>query len=276
VICCGNVSVGGAGKTTVALDLGARLGAEGRAVHFLTRGYGGHARGVVRVTANSTAAEVGDEPLLLAEVAPTWVGGNRAETARSAIAAGAHLLIMDDGLQNPKLHKTLSMLVIDGRTGFGNGHLLPAGPLREPIAQAASRCHAAVIIGEDRYSAFRALPGRLPVLYARIVPGRTTRGLAGQRVLAFAGIASPEKFFATLEEVGAEIVHRIGFADHHAYQRREIENLLRLAAREMWQPVTTAKDAVRLPADLRMQVVVADIALQWADVTGLQDILARV
>src|SRR5207249_3476496 len=135
-----NVTVGGAGKTTLALDLGGRLQAHGRAVHFLSRGYGGRARGVHRVGPDDTAAQVGDEPLLLAEVAPTWTGTDRAASARAAIHAGAEVLVLDDGLQNPTLHKDLALLVVDGATGFGNGRVLPAGPLREPVPAGASRC----------------------------------------------------------------------------------------------------------------------------------------
>ena len=134
VICCGNVTVGGAGKTTLALDLGARLSARGHLVHFLLRGYRGVVRGPHRVTAGDTATMVGDEALLLAAVAPTWIGADRAASARAAVAAGAQVLVLDDGLQNPGLHKDLSLLVVDGATGFGNGRVLPAGPLREPVA----------------------------------------------------------------------------------------------------------------------------------------------
>src|SRR5690348_514177 len=134
VICCGNVTVGGAGKTTVALDIGQRLLAQGRSVHFVLRGYGGTVRGPHRVGTGDTAATVGDEALLLAAVAPTWVGADRAASARGATAAGAQVLVMDDGLQNPWLRQDIALLVIDGATGFGNGRLLPAGPLREPVA----------------------------------------------------------------------------------------------------------------------------------------------
>ena len=140
VLCCGNATVGGAGKTTVALDLAARLRARAVAVHVLTRGYGGRARGPLRVDpARHDAALVGDEPLLLAAVAPTWVCADRAAGARAAVTDGAGALLMDDGLQNPTLSKTASLLVIDGAAGFGNGRVLPAGPLREPVAAAAPR-----------------------------------------------------------------------------------------------------------------------------------------
>src|SRR3954470_20366902 len=164
VICCGNVTVGGAGKTTLALDLARRLADRGHAVHVLLRGYGGESRGVHRVAPDDPAARVGDEALLLAAAAPTWIGGDRAASARAAIEAGAQVLLMDDGLQNSTLAKDFSFLVIDGRTGFGNGRVLPAGPLREPAAAAAARCQAAVLIGADATGALARLPPHLPVL----------------------------------------------------------------------------------------------------------------
>ncbi|MDE2581170.1 MAG: tetraacyldisaccharide 4'-kinase, partial [Rhodospirillales bacterium] len=166
VLCVGNATVGGAGKTTVALDLAARLARAGRTPHVLLRGYRGTMRGVRRVAPGDSAALVGDEALLLAEVAPTWVGADRAASARAAVAAGAGALVMDDGLQNPGLVKDVALLVIDGGFGFGNGRVLPAGPLREPVAAAAARCAAAVLIGEDRHGARAALQPALPVLRA--------------------------------------------------------------------------------------------------------------
>src|SRR3984957_10247094 len=190
VICCGNVTVGGAGKTTVALDVGARLVARGKAVHFILRGYGGSVHGPHRVVAGDTAAGVGDEALLLAEGAPTWTGADRAASARAAVAAGAQVLVMDDGLQNPGLHQDLSLLVVDGASGFGNGRVLPAGPLREPLDAGAARCQAAVLIGPDGVG-----PLPLPVLRASLRPGPEIAGWVGRRVLAFAGIARPEEFF---------------------------------------------------------------------------------
>jgi len=273
VICCGNVTAGGAGKTTVALDLGARLREKGYKIHFLSRGYGGRTRAATRVVQNMTAAEVGDEPLLLASVAPTWVGADRATTARAAIEAGAEILVMDDGLQNPTLCKTLSLLIIDGRTGFGNGRLLPAGPLREPVAVAASRSAAAILIGEDQHQALASLPATLPVLHARLVPGPGALALRGQRVLAFAGIASPEKFFATLREAGVEVAHQVSFADHQPYKGQVIEQLIRRAAHDNLRLVTTTKDAVRLPAAFRRQIDVADVSIAWSTSAILDDFL---
>jgi tetraacyldisaccharide 4'-kinase len=261
VICCGNASVGGAGKTTLALDLAHRLTARGVAVHVLLRGYRGSARGPRRVLRGDTAAVTGDEALLLAEAAPTWTGADRAASARVAIAAGAELLLMDDGLQNPSLEKTMSLLVVDGSTGFGNGRVMPAGPLREPVAAAASRCRAAVLIGPDTSGALARLPPDLPVLRAGLVQGDEIASLTGHRVLAFAGIAFPAKFFTALERAGVVLVGREAFADHHAYTANQLARLAAKARALNAILVTTPKDAVRLPAEMNPRVV--SVRLVW-------------
>jgi tetraacyldisaccharide 4'-kinase len=261
VICCGNVTVGGAGKTTVVLDLARRL--SGRDVHILLRGYGGASRGVHRVALNDPALLVGDEALLLAQVAPTWTDADRAASARAAIQAGAKILLMDDGLQNPTLVKTASLLVIDGRTGFGNGRVLPAGPLREPVNTAASRCHAAVLIGVDQTGAVNRLPRNLPVWRADLVQDASIATLAGRKVVAFAGIASPNKFFDPLRQAGAVLVAAKPFPDHHAYTARELDQLLREGRGLDAILVTTPKDAVRLPPAILDQVTVIGVGLKW-------------
>ena len=281
VLCCGNAGVGGAGKTILALDLGRRLAARNVQVHFLTRGYGGARNGgsngeVLRVDPARHPAElVGDEPLLLAAEAPTWVAADRAAGARAAVAAGATALVMDDGLQNPTLAKDLSILVIDGAAGFGNGRLLPAGPLREPVAAAAARCAAAVLIGEDRRGALAALPSAIPVLRARLVPGPAAASLVGRRVLAFAGIARPDKFFATAAECGAIVADRAGFADHHRYNDAQLRRLQNRAERLGAMLVTTAKDAARLSPAWRSAVAVLDVTLAWDDPAGIDALLRR-
>jgi tetraacyldisaccharide 4'-kinase len=274
VICCGNAGAGGAGKTTVALDLGARLVARGASVAFLTRGYGGRVTDPVGVQLGRHAArEVGDEALLLAAVAPTFVAADRAAGARAAIAAGARVLVMDDGLQNPSLTKDFSLLVIDGADGFGNGWVIPAGPLREPVAAAAARCQAAVLIGDDRRGSAAALPAGLPVLRASLQAGPEVSDLAGQSVFAFAGIGRPEKFFATLEAAGARLAGRMTFADHHPFSDAELRRVLGEAVRLDAVPVTTPKDAVRLPAAIREKVRVVGVRLVWADVPALEALL---
>jgi tetraacyldisaccharide 4'-kinase len=276
VICCGNVTVGGAGKTTLALDLGRRLQTRGVAVHFLLRGYGGDARGPRRVSPGEAASRVGDEAVLLAAVAPSWIGGDRAASARAAIRERAEVLVLDDGLQNPTLAKDLSLLVVDGATGFGNGRVLPAGPLREPVAAAAARCHAVVLIGDDATDALGALPPRLPVLRARLQPAPDIAGLAGRRVLAFAGLALPEKFFSGLAQAGVEVVTERPFPDHHPYTEAELRALLEEAATLGATPVTTPKDAVRLPGGLRRCVTVVGVNLLWNDPDMVERLLDRI
>lgn len=274
VVCCGNAGVGGAGKTTLALDIAPRLLRRGAKVAFLTRGYGGQARQLVRVDVDDDPVDVGDEALLLAAVAPTYVGADRALAAQAAVADGATVLVMDDGLQNPGLLKDLSLLVIDGAAGFGNGRVLPAGPLREPATAAAARCRAAVLIGPDTHGAAAALPTGLPVLQARLQP--EAAGIGGVRVLAFAGIGRPDKFFATLGEAGALIVERRPFPDHHRYRPSELQALVATARTLGAGLVTTPKDAVRLPQHWRAQVMVAGVSLAWADEAQLEALLGDV
>ena len=271
VICCGNATVGGAGKTTLAIDLAHRLAARGVAVHCLSRGYGGRVGTVLRVEpGRHPASLVGDEPLLLAAVAPTWVGRDRAAAAGAAVAAGAAALVMDDGLQNPGLAKDLAFLVVDGAPGFGNGRLLPAGPLREPVAAAAARCRAAVLIGEDRTGALAKLPPGMPVLRASLV---AEEGFAGRRVLAFAGIGRPGKLAETLAAAGADVAGLRPFPDHHAYTDSELDTVLAEAVALGAEPVTTPKDAVRLPPGYRERVRVSGVRLVWRDEAALEGLL---
>ncbi len=276
VICVGNATVGGAGKTTVALDLAQRLVGHGWAVHVLLRGYGARTRGLRWVEPGDPVAEVGDEALLHAAVAPTWTCADRRLGAQAAVAAGAEVLLLDDGLQNPGVQKRCSLLVIDGATGFGNARVLPAGPLREPIAAAAARCEAAVLIGPDQTGALERLPATMPVLRARLMAAPDAAALKGQRVLAFAGIAIPDKFFASLTDAGAEIVRRIAFPDHHMFRPDELTAVLSQAEQIHALPVTTAKDAVRLPADTRSRVSVLRVNLAWEDTMAPERLLGDV
>ncbi|HTZ69640.1 MAG TPA: tetraacyldisaccharide 4'-kinase [Acetobacteraceae bacterium] len=276
VLCIGNATVGGTGKTPITLDIARRLRGRGVEVHLMTRGYGGSSQAAARVQAEMTAGDAGDEALLLAAAAPCWVGADRAASARAAIAAGAGALLMDDGLQNPTLAKDCSLLVIDGAIGFGNGRLLPAGPLREPIGAAAARCCAAVMVGEDRHGATEQLPPDLPVLRARLVPGRDMQMLRGERVMGFAGIGRPEKFFATLRDAGIIVVDQRGFPDHHAYRATEISGLRRQAAALGARLVTTEKDFVRLPAALRADITPLPADIAWEDESGLEALLRQV
>jgi tetraacyldisaccharide 4'-kinase len=249
VICIGNLTAGGTGKTPIAMALAERLIKAGETVHFLTRGYGGREHGPLHVDpARDKASDVGDEPLLLAAVAPTWVSTDRGEGAAAAARAGAGVIIMDDGLQNPTICKDFSILVVDAVTGLGNGRLIPAGPLRERAADALSRTGAIVKVGRGHAAdgliargGNRAIPDFKAILRPSPAPE-----LDGAPVLAFAGIGRPEKFYATLRELHADIVGAESFADHHMFSERDAQRLL-IRARDLGAvPVTTEKDRVRL------------------------------
>ncbi|APH60589.1 Tetraacyldisaccharide 4'-kinase [Granulibacter bethesdensis] len=272
VVCCGNATVGGAGKTTIALDLIARLKKRGFAPHALTRGYRGRVKGVVQVQPDDTVFQVGDEALLLAASAPCWVAPDRAAAAREAIAAGASVLVMDDGLQNPGLARDLSLLIIDGAVGFGNGRVLPAGPLREPVAAAAARCRAAVIVGDDVTGTARQLPAGLQVLRAHLT-ATGTEALIGRPVLAFAGIGRPAKFAETLTRAGVEVVELRGFPDHHVFTERDLTLLAQDAAAMGAILVTTPKDAVRLRSEWQKRVTVSGVRIVWEDEQALDRLL---
>lgn len=277
VVCAGNLIAGGAGKTPLALALGDRLKADGIAVHFLTRGYGGREAGPLRVAPNEhTFRDVGDEALLLAQVAPTWVARDRRRGAVAAVEAGADILVMDDGFQNPSLEKDLSFIAVDGGYGFGNGLVLPAGPLREPVARGAARADAAVLIGPDRAEVRGRLPRDLPVLDAHLVPGPEGELLAGQPRVAFAGIGRPDKFFETLRGLGAELIEAVPFPDHHVYTPDDIMWMAEIAATLGTKPITTLKDFVRLPDEAKAMIDTLSVTLEFADLAALDTLLARV
>jgi tetraacyldisaccharide 4'-kinase len=264
VISVGNLVAGGAGKTPTVLAVAALLTAQGRRPHILTRGYGGALAGPVQVDpARYDATAVGDEALLLAAAAPTWVARDRPAGARAAKAAGAGCVIADDAHQTWTLGRRLSLLVFDGGYGIGNGRLLPAGPLREPAAEGLARADAAIVIGP----ATAPLPdfGSLPVFAADLHPdAEDAARLRGRRVLAFAGIGRPDKFFATVERLGAQIVQRQAFPDHAPYAPDTVMRLAEEAQALGAIPVTTAKDHVRLPAEGRPMIDCLRVALRFA------------
>lgn len=277
VICIGNVVAGGAGKTPVALSVGERLAARGVRFHFLSRGHGGNLAGPVRVDPDRhTAADVGDEPLLLAAAAPAWVSRDRPAGVRAAVAAGATAVVMDDGFQNPSVAKSLSLLVVDGRRGFGNGFIIPAGPLREPVVSALARADAVVLMGPDEAGVSATVGGQRPVLRAHLKPGPDASALAGRRVLAFAGIGHPQRFFDTLHDLGARVVASRAFADHHRYGTSEVDALLRQARALDALPVTTVKDAVRIPEERRAQVTALPVIVNWESESALDRVLETV
>lgn len=277
VICVGNLTVGGAGKTPTVLAIADHLQAAGLRVGCLSRGYGGRLRGPVQVDpAHHTAAEVGDEPLLLARAAPSWIASDRKDGARVAIAEGVDVLVLDDGLQNPALAHDVALIVVDGGYGFGNGRLLPAGPLREPLDQGLARATAVVLIGDDPRHLADTLGRRLPVLRAQLVPDDAALRLKGRKVLAFAGIGRPAKFFETLARLGAEIVQCVALADHHPYTADEARRLVEDAQRLDAVPVTTAKDFVRLPNGSRRMVTPVHVRLRFDEPADLDRLLEPV
>ncbi|HEY5049092.1 MAG TPA: tetraacyldisaccharide 4'-kinase [Rhizomicrobium sp.] len=272
IVCVGNVTAGGSGKTPVAIAVALVLLARGRRVTFLTRGYGGRLAGPVVVnTKEHNARDVGDEPLLLARIAPTIVARDRKAGARLADAQDGGVIIMDDGHQNFALAKDLSIVVVDTESGFGNGRVLPAGPLREPVRQGLARADAVIMSGQGTLS----LPGYSgPLLRARIVPAMPAIGNC--RALAFAGIGRPEKFFSTLKSLGVHLVACHAFADHHFYTRGEVSTLKAKAAEEHAILVTTEKDYVRLSGQDRVDILALPVRAIFDLPEELQRLLDRV
>lgn len=280
VVCVGNFVAGGAGKTPAAIALARMLIHDGRQVAFLSRGYGG-AKRVEPVRVEPTvhdARTVGDEPLLLARVAPCWVGADRVRGATMAVEAGAQVLLLDDSLQNPALAKDLAFAVVDGEQGFGNGLCIPAGPLRAPVATQTPHVQALIVIGGEEPAALAisaAAPGK-PILRANLEPDAFAAAtLIGREVVAFAGIARPEKFYATLRRIGAQLVATRDFADHHVFTEREIEALTEDAARRGALLATTEKDRVRLTARQAQAVVTLPVMLRFDEPAAVREMLRR-
>lgn len=278
VICIGNLVAGGAGKTPVALDIAQRLKARGQAVHILMRGYGGTEIGPLRVDPSvHNAAQVGDEALLLANAAPTWVSRDRAQGAMAAVDAGAKIIVLDDGFQNPAIHKDLSLLVVDGGYGFGNARVMPAGPLRETIASGLKRADSVVLLGADDADVWGRVQRtgfkNLPVLRARLEPTSDAKDLAGCEVFAFAGIGRPQKFFDTLTKLGCKLIGCKAFDDHHPYQDGEIDAILQDASGA--SVVTTTKDHVRLSPHHRTLVRAVSVTLKWKADQDIDSLLER-
>ena len=282
VICVGNLTVGGHGKTPTALSICHILKSYNKSVHFISRGYKGSLNGPTLVDLSShTAIEVGDEPLLLSKIAPTWVGANREAGIRLAHKMGAEIIIMDDGFQNPSIKKDLSIVVVDGEVGFGNGLLIPAGPLREGITAGLSRANAVVIIGEDRLNLKATLSNILnyssrkpiKIFTAQLEPDANTGSLRNKKLLAFTGIGRPEKFFNTLIKMGCNIIGKRDFADHHQYTKSEISKLLEIAQIENAELITTSKDYVRLTTSQQQQIAVLPVTLDWVDRSALDNLL---
>ena len=271
VVCVGNISVGGTGKTPLSLALADYFIRKGKNVFFLNHGYKSNLQNVMIDLREHKASDVSDEAMIFAMKLPTVVDKNRARGAQKAQKLGADIVIMDDGFQNPTIYKQLSFVVFDGKRGIGNGLCMPAGPLRETLKQGLKRANAAVIVGNDETNLadkIKTLHPRLPILYGHLEPKQTLKGLKG---IAFAGIGHPEKFYTMLEKSGVTLVDTVSFADHYAYTRADIQKLLKRK-----QPLfTTLKDAVKIDEDLRARLTIVDFDFIFDNMDELEKIITR-
>ena len=284
VICIGNFTAGGGGKTPTAIAIAKVLQATGKSPAFLTRGYGGSAKGPIQVE-DQDAGEVGDEPLLLAAIAPTFVSADRVAGAKAIAETDADIIVMDDGFQNPRLTKDFSLIVVDAASGLGNGLVMPAGPLRAPLDAQMARADGLLVIGEGKKAAslIETFEGAgKPVLKAKIEPNCDPRWLGVMPVIGFAGIARPSKFFATLKSNGAGLTASHAFPDHHRFTERQARALLKEADTRKAMLVTTEKDWARLSndddesavAELKQRSAPFPIMVKFEDEPGLKELLS--
>ena len=276
VICVGNINMGGTGKTPTVIEVIGILTGMGITAHVVTRGYGGTLAGPVQVDIKThTATHVGDEPLLLAGFAPTWVSKDRAAGAMAAQAAGAQAIVLDDGMQNHHLVKDFTLMVVDAEVGFGNRFFFPAGPLRQSVASGLSQADMALAIGPTApRRAFAQSIAPKPCLGGHLKPLETGMDWAGLRVIAFAGIGRPQKFFDTLTALGADVVDTHSFGDHQQIPTKMMTRMLSEATQKGAQLVTTEKDAARLPKRFRQEALTLPVRLEIEDPAPLHTALA--
>ncbi|MCY4289588.1 MAG: tetraacyldisaccharide 4'-kinase [Aestuariivita sp.] len=278
VICVGNINVGGVGKTPAVIWLAERLAAAGHTPHVISTGYGGSLAGPVPVNPKiHRVDQVGDEPLLIAAFSEVWVAKNRVAAARSAQAAGATALILDDGHQDPSLVKDISIVVVDSALGFGNQCCLPAGPLREPVEVGLARADLVLKVGSSlTHKLQENIPQTIPSFAAELHALDTGMDWSKARVIAFAGIGNPEKFFATIRRLGGHIIHTEALDDHQPLSETLLSRLLSQAKKLNAQLVTTEKDAVRLPKKFRSRVITVPVRLRVDDEKRFQDLLVSI
>ena len=254
IICIGNIVVGGAGKTPVSLKIGKILIEAGYNPHFVSKGYAGIIKNNTLVEPWHSPKSVGDESLLLSEIAPTWVGINRNKSIKLAKNKGANCVIMDDGFQNPKIYKDFSIIVINASQEFGNKRVIPSGPLRESIKRGLSRTNLIVVIGDVTDYLKNTIPNHIPIISAKFVINKNNKIFKGQKITAFAGIAYPEKFFNSLRDQGAKISKEVTYPDHHIFDENDLLSLAEIANQTKSILVTTQKDFVRIPKSYRALV----------------------
>lgn len=271
VICIGNLTAGGSGKTPVAISLAAIIQELGYTPFFVSRGYGGKLKNIIVDNKKHTAAETGDEPLLLSYQAPVVVNADRYAAAKKAISAGADLILMDDGFQNPGLYKDFSFLVFDGSFGYGNKRGIPSGPLRETLKSGLKRAQAIIILGEDKHNLAQEF-SYMPVFKGKVVASPIS-GSSKKNVIAFAGIGRPEKFYNSMKEEGFTLLKTIDYPDHHQYSEEELEYLINEAQKHQADLYTTTKDFVKISPHLQKNFNTLEISIQWENPNGLKEML---
>ncbi len=270
VICIGNITAGGVGKTPVSIAIAKMLQSKGMNPFFISRGYGGKLNGVLVDLKTMTAKDVGDEPIMLATIAPTVVASDRGYAAQIAEKNGADILIMDDGFQNPTLKKDISFLVFNGEMGILNGKIIPAGPMRESLKSGLKRADGVIIIGDDKTNL--SLQITKPIFEAQIKESQTDEP---QRVIAFAGIGYPQKFYNSLMKCGFTIEKAYDFPDHHFYQKEELKTLIKKAQKRKLPIYTTLKDYVKIPDKYKEHFNVLHIDAVFDDAEGLWNFIER-
>ncbi|MBP9753023.1 MAG: tetraacyldisaccharide 4'-kinase [Proteobacteria bacterium] len=267
VICVGNLVMGGAGKTPTVIALVEMLKKMGENPHIISRGYGAIVKGLKKVDPKwHHYLQVGDEPLMLSKVAPTWVCPNRVKAAKAAIADGATIIVMDDGFQNNSLIKDFNVLVVDAYQRFGNKKVFPSGPLREPLNDGLIRADIVVLVGDEKPKDLVYIKN---VLQARF-KAKTLPEKPHERVIAFAGLGYPEKFKVSLLNAGYKVVDFVTYPDHFPYTITEMEKLLKKAQSKKAKLITTSKDAIRVPAHYKEKIDVFKINLEFDDIDFLE------
>lgn len=270
VICIGNLTAGGSGKTPVSISIAHILKQAGKKPYFISRGYGGNLSDVEVDINLHSPMEVGDEPLLLVKEAPVIVNHDRYEGAQKAINEGADIIIMDDGFQNPSLHKDKSFLVIDGNIGLGNMFPIPAGPMREFYSQGKKRADAVIILGEDKTNIADKFSD-LPIFYGDIIPQAPQT--ENKNIIAFAGIGRPQKFYDSLKNCGLNITKTFDFPDHYLYKSDDIKKIIKTAEDMGCEIFTTSKDFVKIPTLYKSKIKVLEITIKWQNEKKLKEFI---